>query len=433
MIPLWFSPKRVGASLAASGWRAAIAAHIATLAVGWGLILWAETYFMPNLFAARRSVLWVEVGAPQMTWSECLRGPLAAWASGLHGATAGPGGWTQPLLTFAGIEVGAVLLAVAMMPFAAAGERTRRLFGRCLRLAWWSTTMMILLGIGWLLDPLWRRLLALPDEWHPVDFAGLGLFGVWWLVVLLRSGYRYVGPAEGPAWQARTPRCEKCGYEIVGLPLTTNCPECGRPVKESLPERRTVPAFAAAKTWADSVRAFWPTVRAAVTDQTFFDRLAVRRGHVPARTLFLLVCVLNAVIVFLGLLAFQWFFGDRLASANRLAYATAAACSWFVAQVLLGGFSASLLALVTRRTMQPVAVGFFYALCPTVLITAGPAVLVWSCGLVGPALDSIRTTWAEYMLAGLFLSLGPTCFVVGVILTIRSVLRMLRQPRFANA
>lgn len=33
--------------------------------------------------------------------------------------------------------------------------------------------------------------------------------------------------------------CEKCGYVIEGLARDGQCPECGKPVLESLPERRT--------------------------------------------------------------------------------------------------------------------------------------------------------------------------------------------------
>lgn len=32
--------------------------------------------------------------------------------------------------------------------------------------------------------------------------------------------------------------CERCGYSIEGLPRETNCPECGKPVVESVPEAR---------------------------------------------------------------------------------------------------------------------------------------------------------------------------------------------------
>jgi hypothetical protein len=32
--------------------------------------------------------------------------------------------------------------------------------------------------------------------------------------------------------------CERCGYIIEGLPTESTCPECGKPIAESLPERR---------------------------------------------------------------------------------------------------------------------------------------------------------------------------------------------------
>jgi len=37
--------------------------------------------------------------------------------------------------------------------------------------------------------------------------------------------------------------CERCGYVIEGLAQAGNCPECGKPIAESLPERRTGSAW----------------------------------------------------------------------------------------------------------------------------------------------------------------------------------------------
>ena len=33
--------------------------------------------------------------------------------------------------------------------------------------------------------------------------------------------------------------CERCGYSLEGLPHTHTCPECGVPIRESLPAQRT--------------------------------------------------------------------------------------------------------------------------------------------------------------------------------------------------
>lgn len=43
--------------------------------------------------------------------------------------------------------------------------------------------------------------------------------------------------------------CEQCGYILEGLDPATNCPECGKPIAESLPERRTGTPFQQDPTW----------------------------------------------------------------------------------------------------------------------------------------------------------------------------------------
>ncbi|MCA9305618.1 MAG: hypothetical protein R3B46_09205 [Phycisphaerales bacterium] len=37
--------------------------------------------------------------------------------------------------------------------------------------------------------------------------------------------------------------CEHCGYDLAGLTRNDNCPECGKPIAESLPENRTGSAW----------------------------------------------------------------------------------------------------------------------------------------------------------------------------------------------
>ena len=135
----------------------------------------------------------------------------------------------------------------------------------------WSTTMLILLGTGWLAWPRFMDLCgveavshegmvfgaaeAAPDaraEW--ARDAALAL-AVWWLVVLVRSGLHYAGPPDGPAWQARPPRCTKCGYIIASLALDGKCPECGYPVRESLARLEKMGLFTRWKAFRASVRA----------------------------------------------------------------------------------------------------------------------------------------------------------------------------------
>ncbi|HEX2972098.1 MAG TPA: hypothetical protein VHP11_07180, partial [Tepidisphaeraceae bacterium] len=37
--------------------------------------------------------------------------------------------------------------------------------------------------------------------------------------------------------------CEGCGYILCGLPNDSRCPECAKPITESLPELRTLPEW----------------------------------------------------------------------------------------------------------------------------------------------------------------------------------------------
>ncbi|USN98566.1 MAG: hypothetical protein H6810_10370 [Phycisphaeraceae bacterium] len=55
--------------------------------------------------------------------------------------------------------------------------------------------------------------------------------------------------------------CEKCGYVIEGLPREGACPECAKPVAESLPERREGTAWQRAPTWRSFVRTVVSTLR----------------------------------------------------------------------------------------------------------------------------------------------------------------------------
>lgn len=50
-------------------------------------------------------------------------------------------------------------------------------------------------------------------------------------------------PRPTPWKDESTLLCEACGYVVEGLATDTNCPECGRPIAQSLPERRPGTAY----------------------------------------------------------------------------------------------------------------------------------------------------------------------------------------------
>ncbi len=55
--------------------------------------------------------------------------------------------------------------------------------------------------------------------------------------------------------------CEKCGYVIEGLDTDGNCPECGKPIAESLPERRVGTPWQQSPGVGSLVRTWWMTLR----------------------------------------------------------------------------------------------------------------------------------------------------------------------------
>lgn len=55
--------------------------------------------------------------------------------------------------------------------------------------------------------------------------------------------------------------CEKCGYVIEGLDQSGNCPECGKPIAESLPERRVGTPWQQSPGVGSLVRTWWMTLR----------------------------------------------------------------------------------------------------------------------------------------------------------------------------
>jgi len=433
MVALWFAPKTTGASLAGSGWLAAVAAHLLSLTAGGGLILW--TVHLKFTWYGEGANVWdLDVG-----WSEYLRAPFAAFATVIHAAgTSGLGIVVLPL-AFAGIEAVVVLLALAMMPFAAAGERAGRLFGRCLRLSWWGSTSLIPMGALWLLVPVMQdttpapAAMVSPNVKQGLGVAALGLCSVWWLVVLLRSGYRYAGPPEGPAWTPRQPRCEQCGYPLVGLSRETNCPECGRPVVQSLPERRTGRSFATARKLGGSVMALCRTVWATAAGKTFFDRLPVLRGHARARTFLLVTSALNAVLVFLVFGAGQIASAEDRPVGDAPANAAWMASAAFLIQVLLVGWIAALGSALARRPVQVAAVTTFYAFGPLAMVPIGAGIVVCAMALGDSVLDApgrnlvLTGAWA------VFAALGVACIVLGLWRIVRNLGAGFRRTRFANA
>lgn len=271
MVGLWFMPGRVGPALTASGWWAALAAHLLALTLGFGLIAYALISRAAWGLGAP-GVITFQYNVPEsgLTVSEGVRAPFATLALVVHAHAAAPGSVGKIVLILAVIAAIVLVLTLITMPSAAAGEHLGLLFGRCLRLTLWSTTMLIPLGIGWLLWPLILDRLGLApppiepvffgtrpevdDPGRPLTLGALVAFAIWWLIVLFRSGRRYAGPPDGPSWRPESPRCAKCRYIIAGIALDSRCPECGEPVAPSSEKCRRSLKFSRRNAFVRAVR-----------------------------------------------------------------------------------------------------------------------------------------------------------------------------------
>jgi hypothetical protein len=74
--------------------------------------------------------------------------------------------------------------------------------------------------------------------------------------------------------------CEGCGYTLKGLPLEGNCPECGKPIIESVGEHRHPSAFESKPGIASF---FSTTVKVLFTPRRFYQTLTSRDASTSAR------------------------------------------------------------------------------------------------------------------------------------------------------
>lgn len=116
-----------------------------------------------------------------------------------------------------------------------------------------------------------------------------------------------VAPAAAPAAALL---CETCGYVIDGLPTSGPCSECGRPVADSLPERRTGTAWQR----SPGVRSWFITNFAAIfrRRQTFDTLRADNRGWRSLLIVNLIFASLALVAPWAGVLA-----GDPMRTARN--------------------------------------------------------------------------------------------------------------------
>ena len=89
--------------------------------------------------------------------------------------------------------------------------------------------------------------------------------------------------------------CEGCGYTLTGLPDSSNCPECGKPIAESVGSTRQLPAWEreGGRTIGNLIATFAEIL---FRPTHFYQNLATRREIRPARQFATIFWIVTALL-----------------------------------------------------------------------------------------------------------------------------------------
>ncbi len=295
LVLYWLLPGRYGPHLAvASIWRGLAAHGIAILsacAAAVVPVLIERSEGQAGLYAMR-------VVVAQYAMELAHRSTVASWPRAIAVASVIPIS-----------QVVVLILATVAMPWCGGGDSAGSVWRRSVKNAYWSTTIVIPIAVviaavriawqaGW-----WDEESDLGETTLlALILAAVIVPIVLFVRMLIVGAGRYVGEPAGPAFGPREPRCDDCGYLIVHLPIETSCPECGLPVRDSLPGGRRQPTGwqrneRRARAVLELLRTQWLVLRG--TD--FFRQLPVHEGLAAARHFWWATFLLVELMV-LGLL-----------------------------------------------------------------------------------------------------------------------------------
>lgn len=440
-------PRRLGARVSQGRWTPTLVVHAFCLVVA--LLLGAHAdwvlgdYAQPVLaLGPAERPTGAEVFRAASGWLGKVQLFVTSAINRLYIRTDGSGGIYALIGGLAAVHAGAWLIGLLLMPFVTAGERSRLLYLRTVKLTLWSTVCLIPLGLAFVVVAYVAETYAeqFDDVEYGTAFAGVAaLWFLWWLSVLLRLGAHYGGPADGPGWQPRQPRCNRCGYILTGLSRDGRCPECGLPVHDSLPEARRRSSWACAAKIRRKPGAYARTMWHVLRGRTFFRSLAVC-SSLDAAVRFavwtvLLTAVLSAIVTtFTGALYQSTPLQELTDIALPFAVATA-----IVVLVLSVG-----LALVALRACR---LGWRDPRPTTAVVCYGSVLFLPMVGLLGLcalllllAYEAGWTRgwlrvpilgWVDYeVLWGFGLAVSPIVAFIWALVRLR---RALRDVRFASA
>jgi hypothetical protein len=278
----WLMPRRYGPHLAAGSLRWALSAHLLSV------------LFVVIVIACASQIIWGGGGG-----TNSPRVAAARWI--LRTASDSTvRNWPMYVIfrysPWVLLEPGLVLLAAFLTPWCAAGDGAYSAFKCSIKNVYWSTTLLTPSAVVAAVVLLWtRRPFPYLWEYVPSGYAVdkvdatfttvlLLIFAVFLLHALLCGARERVGPADGPGFTPWEPRCDDCGYLLVGLPIESNCPECGLAVRDSLPGgRRRRPAWEHPGSVLATCRGLLREQWRVLWDRDYFRRLPVRSSLAAAR------------------------------------------------------------------------------------------------------------------------------------------------------
>jgi len=448
LLLFWLLPKRFGPHLAVASWWRALAAH--GIAAVCFLLVVAYLTFDP-----------VTPGSPGL---HELRVAAARLVLDLASTSAMFGFSRSYALLVLGVvpvlELACVILAVVVMPWCAGGDRASSVFKRSLKNVYWSTTFLIPIAVvSLMLNAFESDLEELAQTSADIlviagPVIGTAIAFVLYVRILVVGASVYVGEPVGPAFAPREPLCDECGYRMTGLPLEGNCPECGTPVRASLPGgRRRRNAWHLCEFRPRGLLELVRLQGRVLRGNEFFRQLPVQEGLATARhfwwgtflLILLVILVLTRLATDILLLCHPHFEFRVMHYFEESIMAFRGLTAMFVVPVLfllqsVFMFAGCLYAQrwLGMRDYRTSAVVCYYAapLMWPVILVAWAGSFVWMCGEAGvlPAAGHFRTIVLGISLTGPALAALAWMVLTGIALAFwwLRLWRALRAVRYAN-
>jgi hypothetical protein len=130
-------------------------------------------------------------------------------------------------------EVAFVLVGTIMMCWAGCDESTLDTWKHAIKVSWLYVGHLLLVLPGTVGVIMLAEELDLSEQhWAPIILPVIAAVIIWSIVSYLRAMTARHAP-ESPTY----PFCRSCGYNISHLDPEGRCPECGRDIADSMPER----------------------------------------------------------------------------------------------------------------------------------------------------------------------------------------------------